>query len=237
MLAAVVEEPSRVDAVAKRLDVPLSTVYRYVRTARMMGFLEERDGRYVPGLRLLLLARRERWHERLVAIAEPVLQGLVRDLGESAFLLARAGTEAVCLASVETQRRVRLSFDPGSVRPLYAGASAKVLLAFAPPSIVEHVIAEGLAPLTERTPGERLLREQLLEIRRERVAISTGELDPDASAVAAPVLVNHELICAVSVAGPASRFTVEHLMATRTVVTRAAGRLAVLVEGALQARS
>lgn len=230
VLAVMMEEPPRVDAAAKRLHVPLSTVYRYVRTAKALGFLEERDGRYVPGLRLLHLARREHWYERLATLAEPVLQALVRDLHESAFLLAREGTKAVCLASVETPRVVRLSFDPGSVRPLYAGASAKALLAFAPPALIEDVILRGLEPLTDRTPDAHALREQLAEIRREGIAVSTGELDPDASAVAAPVFADDELICALSVAGPAFRFKAEHLVAARVEVARASRALAEMLE-------
>ena len=230
VLAVMMEEPPRVDAAAERLHVPLSTVYRYVRTAKALGFLEERDGRYVPGLRLLHLARREHWHERLAALAQPVLQALVRDLHESAFLLVREGTQAVCLASVETPRAVRLSFDPGSVRPLYAGASAKALLAFAPPALIEDVIRRGLEPLTDRTPDAHALLEQLAEIRREGVAVSTAELDPDASAVAAPVFADDELICALSVAGPASRFKAEHLAAARVEVANAGRALAQMLE-------
>jgi DNA-binding IclR family transcriptional regulator len=234
VLRATVESEGRVETVADDLGLPRSTVYRYIKTLCVAGFLEERSGQYVPGIRLLQLAQRDHWHQRVSEIAEPVLQKLVEKTEETSFLLVRVGRQAVCPLSIESMRRVRLAaFPRESVWPLHAGATAKVLLAFAPARLVDDVIASGLERLTDRTPDVRRLRRDLEEIRARGVAVSRGELDPDATAVAAPVFWQGEIVCSVSVAGPTSRLDTDRLPEIETSVRRAADEIAGALERAL----
>ncbi len=195
----------RVDTLAADLDLPLSTAYRYVGTLCRSGFVEEVNGTYVPGGRLLRLARVGNRHDSLVRLAQPILRSLVAETHETALLTVRAGTMALCLDRAESPRPVRLSLDPGALRPLYAGASAKVLLAFAPDAVVAEILQRELPALTPHTPRRSELPRQLRAIRAEGHAVTRGELDPHAVGVAIAILSDDGLVCSLSVAGPATR--------------------------------
>jgi len=198
---------ARVDTLAADLDLPLSTTYRYMRTLVRAGYLDEVDGTYVPGGRLLRLARLSDRHDHLVRLAKPSLRRLAEATQETVLFTVRAGTLALCLDRVESLRPVRLSFDVGALRPLHAGASAKILLAFAPDAVVAEILHGRLESFTPRTPTAETLPGQLLQIRGARQAVTYGELDPHAVGLAVPVLLRDGVVYALSVAGPASRLT------------------------------
>jgi DNA-binding IclR family transcriptional regulator len=116
--------PSTVEQLSRRLELPLSTTYRYVSTLRSLGFLTEHEGRYGAGARLLQLVRRTDVDQSLARLADPLLLDLVDRTNETAILTVRVGTMAFCIHSVEPLRSVRLSFARGTTQPLPAWASA-----------------------------------------------------------------------------------------------------------------
>ena len=92
--------------------------------------------------------------------------------------------------------------------PLSCTAIGKVLLAFGPDDVVAEVLAAGLPRRTPRSivaPG--VLRRQLATIRARGVAYEHEESTVGLNCVAAPVLdAADEVVAAVSVAGPVTRF-------------------------------
>ncbi len=72
--------------------------------------------------------------------------------------------------------------------PAHATALGKALLAFSSPELVDRIIADGLERYTQNTLTDpERLRQSLASIRLTRVAVSRWELEPEVSAVAAPV--------------------------------------------------
>ncbi|PSK99403.1 IclR family transcriptional regulator [Murinocardiopsis flavida] len=195
---------ARVDDLAARVDLPLSTVYRYVRQLRDMGYLYEVDGHYTLGVDF---SERRRDTGHLVRLAEPVLRGLRDSTGEAVVLTVRVRTAALCLDRLMPQRRYLLSFQRGTVRPLYAGASVLPLLAFATPDVVDDVLAGPMRRITARTPDREALKREVAQVREHGFAVSRGEVDPGMVAVGVPVFRGRGCICAVSVVGS------EHSMA------------------------
>lgn len=191
---------ARVDDLATRVDLPLSTAYRYVRQLRDMGYLYEVDGFYTLGVNFTNgERRRETGH--LVRMAEPVMRGLRDATGEAVVLTVRVQTAALCLDRVMPQRRYLMSFQRGAVRPLYAGASVLPLLAFAPADVVDDVLAGPLRRITARTPDRDALKREVARVREHGFAISRGEVDPGMVAVGVPVFRGRTCICALSVVG------------------------------------
>lgn len=216
---------ARVDTLSSELGIPVSTIYRYVRTLRDYGFVEESDSSYTVGARFRQLAHGEGRSEHLVSLAKPHLAYLTEATGETAILTVRVGHLALCLDRLESPRPVRLSYELGSSLPLYAGASAKALLAFAPPAVVEAVLARPLIALTPRTPDVAKLRRQIAQLRRTHLSTSIGEVDLEATGIAAPVLRGTSLVCALSVAGPTTRLTAGRRAECEKHVARAAQQL------------
>lgn len=213
VLAALADEgPMRADAIADSTGLPISTVYRYLREFVSFGFLEARQGAYVAGSRLSQMVQVNGAADRLAQAGARVLATLAERSGETAMLTVRVGCSALVLDRVESAQAIRLSFQRGAVRPLYAGASAKVLLAFAPSAVVEAVLRGGeLRPLTDHTPDRVALRRQLNRIRAQRCAITFGESDAHAVGIAVPVFRGRACVCGLSIAGPEQRFRPEHL--------------------------
>lgn len=213
---------ARVEEIAARVELPVSTVYRYVRQLKKSGYLFEVDGFYSIGARFAGgESRRDTAH--LVALAEPTMLRLCDGTRHTALLSVRVGSTLLCLDRVEPRHTTRLTFRRGSVQPLYAGCSAQVLLAHAPRDVVDEVLAGPLRQLTARTPDRATLPTRLASIRERGYAISKGEINAEAVGVAAPVFRRSQCVCVISVAGGAVTLAGDRLReALRAVMSAAA---------------
>src|SRR4051795_5787063 len=135
----------RADELSASLEMPLSTVYRYLRTLGEFGFVDRHGGVFRVGPKLLIGTGATVSSERLIRHADAALRMLVNETGETAFVVRRIGLSCVCLHQIECESPLRVTFEPGSMSPLYAGAPGRVLLAFAPPEVLDEVLAQDLA--------------------------------------------------------------------------------------------
>ena len=197
----------RADELSALLETPLSTVYRYLRTLTDFGFVERRDAGYVLGPRLLIGTTATVSGEALIRAADPTIRRLVEETGETALISRRVGLSAVCLHQVESRHPLRVSLEPGAATPLYAGAISKVLLAYAPPDILEEVLGSGLPTAGAGSQDEATLRAELAEIVTAAIARSEGEPISGSVMMAVPILREDGIVAAVGVVGPASRCT------------------------------
>ncbi len=114
--------------------------------------------------------------------------------------------------------------------PLGRGATAKVLLSGAPDDLV-GTLAEADPDLDAGT-----LARQVASIRETGYAVSHGERELGASAVAAPLHgEDGRVIAALSVSGPTSRFTAERIPGYVEAVVATARRLDEVGLGAVEA--
>ncbi len=194
-----------VDELAKDLDIPPSTVYRYIKSLRELSLIEESHGSYSPGWRLLDLSGQHLTHTRLVEIGASVLESLVESTSETAVLAVRSGLHAICLKQVSSPHPLTYAFKINQLLPLHAGAGQRTLLAHAPESVIEKVLEQHFPRFTERTPSRSNVREYLKQIRETGYAISRGELSQGAVAIARPVFSGGEIVCSLTVAGPDTR--------------------------------
>jgi DNA-binding IclR family transcriptional regulator len=205
VLALVLDRPEiRADALAADVGLPVSTVYRYLRDLREAGFVSDDDGVYRPGPRFDGGEPAAASRARLRGLARPLLERLAAASGETALLTVRTHTYALCLDQVESHHPMRMAFRVGQTLPLYAGASTRVLLAYAPPEIVQAVL-DDLGPVTPATPSAEDLPRRLQAIRDAGVATSRSEFVEGAIAIAVPVLSRGECACALALAAPEQR--------------------------------
>lgn len=217
--------PMRVEALAERTGLPASTVYRYVRELVAMGFIEPRDGEYVAGERLAQLARTSGWNDGLTRYSSPLLTELSATSGESAILTVLVGRSALVADRAESPQAIRLSFQQGSLLPLHAGASAKIVLAHAPAAVVRDVTDRALPEGPGSGAAERRLRSQLADIRRAGQVITHSEADQHAVGVAVPVFCGDRFACGLSLAGPAYRIDAARARELSALLRAAARRL------------
>lgn len=195
----------RADELSAVLAMPVSTVYRYLRILADFGFVDRRGGRFRLGPKLLIGTGANVSSERLIRHADAVLRMLAKETGETAMVVRRIGLSSVCLHQIESEAALRVTLEPGSIGPLYAGAPGRVLLAFAPADVLDEVLGQGLLGITQDTPGEAVLRDLLRDIVLTGLATSEGELIAGSVAMAAPVFREDGIVGAIALMGPALR--------------------------------
>lgn len=160
--------PQAVGEVASAVGLHRSITYRLLRTLEDHQLVErEGHGHYRLGLGVAALARGLRTDLQTAAL--PQLDRLVTELGMTAFLVVRAGDEAVTVTSIEPQHSsAHVVYRPGNRHPIDRGAP-------------------GLALLMPESPAPSDRRE-LVEARRLGWAHSTGEVIPGLRSVAAPIM-------------------------------------------------
>jgi DNA-binding IclR family transcriptional regulator len=197
----------RADELGALLEMPLSTVYRYLRTLGEFGFVDRHGGQFRIGPKLLIGTGANVSSERLIRHADPVLRALVEETGETAVVIRRIGLSSICLHQVESDAPLRVTIEPGTMLPLTSGAPGRVLLAFAPTEVLDGVLglaAPTLAATAEVDPPEAL-RDRLGDVVMTGMAISEDELVAGAVALAAPVFREDGIVGAIALIGPAFR--------------------------------
>ena len=104
---------------------------------------------------------------------------------------------AVCLHQNQSRHALRVSWEPGMVLPLHAGALSRVLLANAPADVRNEVLAAA--------PDSGRLRRDLARVAANGIARSEGEVFAGTVMIAVPVMRNDGIVAALGVLAPADR--------------------------------
>jgi DNA-binding IclR family transcriptional regulator len=218
--------------IARRLDMPRSTTYRYLQTLRSYQLIEDdARGGFRLGTRIFQLGRIARQGLGYVEVARSFMQDLATRTGEVVLLTRRSGAQVVCVERLEGDpgHPIRLSYERGHVLPLHAGASAKVLLAFSDPAEIDATLSsvDELPRFTGRTVTDKAtLRRHLERIREDGYATSAGEVDAGVRGIAAPILLPDGRVAAgLSVVGPDFRLKGDALKAAIKAVRESASAI------------
>lgn len=195
--------------------LPKASCLRALRALENFSLVQRFDGAYRLGTRLIELGGivQESYPARRVAM--PYLERMRDETLQSTQWVVRDGAEGVYLDVFESRARVRMYIAPGRRAPLYAGASTRLLLAFAPDDVRAAVLAAPLRVYTPITPRSVTAVRTLLDLsKRTWLAASFGELEPHSAEVAAPVFAaDGAIVAAVSIAGTAAVFTAPRSLA------------------------
>lgn len=200
-----------VTQVAAALSLPKTTAHGALAALAGLGLLHRTPaGRYRLGFMLVplhaALMAQTSW--RAVALRELTL--LADRLGENSYLVALAGSRAVCLAT--QVRRPGRVMQPGEVWPSHALAAGKVLLA----ELADRQILAAAAQMQPLTPNTIVSSDELLsDLRRVRergYALNIEEFSAGRSALAVPFhAATGEVLGALSVEAETPRFEAQRL--------------------------
>ncbi len=198
-----------VEDIGQLLDIPKSTVYRYVRILCEKGLLEKTgSASYQLGLTFLELSRKALASNRNIRLlALPSMKNIAEQIGESVSLMRIFNDQAICIESIEGRYALRVTIEQGRTQPLHAGASSKVLLASLPEEDWPDLLHPPLQRFTSTTITDvRALQAHLRQVRQQGYAVSDGEIDDGARAVAVPIRDRRdEVVAALSIEAPMSR--------------------------------
>ncbi|MBN1562210.1 MAG: IclR family transcriptional regulator [Anaerolineae bacterium] len=210
------QEQYSAEEISQHLDIPKSTVYRYIRILHEKGLLEKvGSAEYGLGAVLIEMGRKTLASNReMRLVALPSMKRLAEATGESVSLMRRYNHRAVCVESIEGRHALRVTIERGRTQPLHAGASSIILLAALPEDQWDEVLDVPLERFTNATItdlGE--LRAHVRDVIDQGYAISDGEIDVGARAIAVPLRDHrNEIVAALSIEAPASRMTNEVIL-------------------------
>jgi DNA-binding IclR family transcriptional regulator len=195
--------------IGERTGLPQATVYRLVHALLHVGFLAqgERRKHYVVGPRLLRMLCTGMPRGAVRQLAQPILEQLASDFGETAYISKLEGDEVETLAVALPGGEKQAFVHPGRNMPFHAAASAKAILAFAADRLVDEVLAKPHVRYTARTKTtENEIAAELATIRQQGFAVCDQELDPGVLGYACPVRIGGAgVVYALGVVGFADR--------------------------------
>jgi DNA-binding IclR family transcriptional regulator len=199
--------------IAKALQIPKSSLTLLLKELTGLNYLKMQPGNtYVLGPRLLVLAGRYMQNQDIVQIGRPILEQLVEDIDETAFLAVKNGSDVVYVSRVDCERpSVVSSVRIGQRGPLFGTAAGKAILAFQAERKIKRMILEmkengsGL----DDEAGDRLM-EELERVRVMRLSYCREEFQEGIVSFGAPVFnIEGRVPAAITVAVPAFRNTPE----------------------------
>lgn len=198
----------RLADLGRRTGLPKTTLHRLCGDLVAAGFLDRTGDTYRLGRLMFELGMRASVERDLLEVATPYLEELRALVNETVHLGVREGIEVVYIAKLTGHRQAVAPSRRGGRLGLYCTAVGKALLAYASPDVVDSVIANGLRRRTPRTiTNPKVLSEQLAQVRETGVAYEYEESRVGLVCVGSPIFgPSGEVVAAVSVAGPVTRF-------------------------------
>ncbi|PZP43779.1 MAG: IclR family transcriptional regulator [Azospirillum brasilense] len=180
-----------------------STVQRLATSLIRFGYLQrDADGGFRLGPSLLRLGQIYRESFDLADHVRPALAALTRETGETSAFFVREGQDRICLFRHHSDRTIRHHVEEGMRLPLDRGASGHVLSAYG-----------------------GMQGDALAAVRAAGYAISLGERDPEAAAIATPVFGAEGFVGALGIGGLRHRFDAATCQQLATTVMRGAAAL------------
>ncbi len=177
-------------ALARRLELPRSTVHRLLNLARAEGFVDsDGQGVYRPGLGLYRMAGRLAVEMPLRRIAQPLLDDFTRTYAETSLLtvLDRAALQMFFAAKADAPAQMRYVIAMNTLGTLAWGASGRAILAFLSLEEIAEVTARAdPSPADGRPLDRKELKASLAEIRAKGHAITHHQRTLEGVGVAVP---------------------------------------------------
>jgi IclR family transcriptional regulator, KDG regulon repressor len=218
--------------VAELIGREKSQVSRALRTLAESGLVDRDPStlHYRLGWRFFALAARA-GEQRLLAATPPLLERLVKDLGETAHLSVLQGTEVLTVLSRSPSHAVKAVGWSGRTVPIYCTSSGRALL-------FDHdrdALSEFLSAVEFRRLGSNTVRdaeelyERLADARELGYALVDEEFELGLVGAAAPVRdFRGRIVAALNVSAPKFRLG-KRLESAGRVVKRAADELSILL--------
>lgn len=202
---------------AERAGLTRAGARRILLTLQQLGYVESADGdgrRFrltakVLELGFAYLSSLPLWH-----LAQPDMEALVREIGESCSAAVLEGDDIVYVLRVPAGKIMAINLGVGSRLPAHCTSMGRVLLA----GLDEAALTQRLGGLTltahtARTQTDRVaLLAELQQVRAQGYALVDGELEEGLVSMAAPI-VNRSgrVVAAINISGQVARTPVTQM--------------------------
>ncbi|MGE4241707.1 IclR family transcriptional regulator [Ramlibacter sp.] len=209
LVASAQESGVRLTDLAQLSGLSRPTVHRLLKVLADETAIEQDAAtkRYLLGPELWLLGLARTGRFPIGAIAQPYLQALADEIGDTVFLSVRHGNDSVCIERFLGTHPIQvLSIAVGVRRPLGGSVSGIVLLGGMPPAQAKAITSANEARLALQGIAASEVLRQIRAMRGLGYAYAPQGVMPGTSAVAAPIrAAGGQFLAAVSVAALSPR--------------------------------
>ncbi len=205
-----------VTELSNRLKLHKNNVFRLLATLESRNYIEQNKvtENYRLGLKTLELGQTFIKQMGLLRQSRPILERLVKECNETAYVAILKDFQIVYLDVVETDMTVRVVPRVGTQLPAYCTAAGKAQIAYMADEELENYLpAKELKRFTPNTIADRSeLKKQLKQITELGYSIDDEELDMGVRCIGAPIRdYTRRIVGAVSISGPSMRLTKERM--------------------------
>ena len=178
------------------LDTSRSTGYRYIKTLHDAGLLSSvSNGQYSLGPAIIEMDLTIRLTDPLLLASRGILEDLVEKIGHSALLCTAYHDTVLCIGEARGPLSPENRFSRGQRRPLFQGAVSKVILAYLPHHRLRSIYPRQKEEIEKSGLGGNWkdFRASLGMIKKDGYAVTSGEFNPGAVSVAAPILTEQKV--------------------------------------------
>jgi IclR family transcriptional regulator, acetate operon repressor len=213
-----------------------STAHRLLFQLESEALLQRENHKYRIGQGLFQLGILAPQPLALLKAAYPIMADLAREIGETINLAILDRTEILILHSLESPHEFRMAAKIGSRRPFYVTSLGKAIAAFLSHDKQEILFRNLSVPFEHPTPNSVQdlsgLRNELAVVLARGYSVDNEEAVRGVRAVGAPVFEGSgQVTAAVSVSGPASRISPDHVLGIVSHVVRCADSITTCLGG------
>lgn len=198
-----------IEAICRQLDYTPASAYRYVRELSAVGLLVRLPRGYALGPRVIELDRQMSEYDPLLAGSRELADDLVAQTGLDLLVSELYGDTVINVFQKAGSDAQPLNFGRGRPMELFRSATARVILAYLSPRQLRRLYDAHLdtPDLLRLGPDWKVFSKAMLQIRKQGHCISTGELDPDKTGIAAPIFdEKRRILGSITLVGSNERF-------------------------------
>jgi len=194
----------------RRLGYPKTTVHRILLTLKSLGYVDQNEinKQYGATIKLFQLGHRVLENNDLFTTAQPIIEELSEETGETVFVLVGDKLDVVVSAKATGNYSLRQDEQIGFRYKSYNSASGRAILANLSPAERRRLFrGHRMKPYTLNSPTcYRQLEPKLSKIVRQGYAVEHEEYGLGISCVAAPIFDHTGCVpAAVTITGPTIR--------------------------------
>jgi IclR family acetate operon transcriptional repressor len=228
---AVAKEPVALAEISRALKLPKPTAYRLAQSIECAGFVHKDPltRRYCLGAAFEDLALNALRHGAGHAPRRLLMNTLAEKLGARINLVVLKAGNLSFVQWVESTAPLRVDFAADMPMPVHGSASGKLLLAYGPKELQEHVLRSApFRPHTKKTiTTARAFARELEKIRKRGFAEDDQELFPGVNCLAVPISNRKgEVVAGLAVMAPVASLPLEKIRAHLPEIRECAGCVA-----------
>jgi len=198
---------------ADELNISRASSRRFLLTLENLGFLQKQGQKYQLTSKVMSLGASYYSSKPLAEIAQPYLDRVTQESGESCSLAVLESGSVVFIARAQSRWIMNIGLTVGSRLPVHNNALGRVLLAHKSLDYQQQHLSEAqLIKHNSRTITDLdKLQAILVKTRKQGYAIVDQELEEGLRAIAVPIEKDGNVVASISISSLANRANLKHL--------------------------